>query len=65
MQHHVDVLAEHAEALASYRAGENHRLASFFVGRAMAASGARADPVVLQRVVRARIDAPGGGARPS
>ena len=50
-----DVLAAHPDELARYRAGRT-RLFRFFVGKVMEATGGRADPRRLDRLLRERLD---------
>jgi aspartyl-tRNA(Asn)/glutamyl-tRNA(Gln) amidotransferase subunit B len=51
------VLNDHPHELARARAGE-HALHGFFVGQVMRATGRRADPVVVARLVAEAIDGP-------
>jgi aspartyl-tRNA(Asn)/glutamyl-tRNA(Gln) amidotransferase subunit B len=45
------VMEANADKVEQYRSGKQ-QLAGFFVGQTMVASGSRADPETLQRVVR-------------
>jgi glutaminyl-tRNA synthetase len=58
LTHARTALAHHPEEVAAYRAGKG-ALIGFFVGAVMRASGGRADPKVVQQVVRRALD---GGA---
>jgi len=52
------VLSAHAAQVAQYRAGK-HAVAGFLVGQVIKASGGRANPSAVDRLVRARLDPPG------
>ena len=45
------VVEEHPQQAAEYRAGK-HRVAGFFVGRVMQLSGGRAEPRLVQELLR-------------
>jgi aspartyl-tRNA(Asn)/glutamyl-tRNA(Gln) amidotransferase subunit B len=51
-----DTLAQHAGQVAQYRRGKR-AIAGFLVGQVMKASGGRANPAMVDRLVRARLDA--------
>ena len=51
-----EVIAENPEKAAEYRAGKSGLL-GMFIGQVMGRTGGRADPVVVQRLVRERLDA--------
>jgi aspartyl-tRNA(Asn)/glutamyl-tRNA(Gln) amidotransferase subunit B len=51
-------LAKHPVQVAQYRAGKR-AVAGFLVGQVMQASGGRANPAAVDRLVRARLDPPG------
>jgi Asp-tRNA(Asn)/Glu-tRNA(Gln) amidotransferase B subunit len=53
-----DTLGRHPAQVAQYRAGKR-AVAGFLVGQVIKASGGRANPSVVDRLVRARLDAPG------
>jgi aspartyl-tRNA(Asn)/glutamyl-tRNA(Gln) amidotransferase subunit B len=50
-------LSQYAGQVAQYRAGKR-AIAGFLVGQVMKASGGRANPAAVDRLVRARLDAP-------
>jgi aspartyl-tRNA(Asn)/glutamyl-tRNA(Gln) amidotransferase subunit B len=50
-----ETLARHPGPVAQYRAGK-HAVAGFLVGQVMKASGGRANPSAVDRLVRARLD---------
>jgi aspartyl-tRNA(Asn)/glutamyl-tRNA(Gln) amidotransferase subunit B len=51
------ILAAHAAQVAQYRAGK-HAVAGFLVGQVIKASGGRANPSEVDRLVHARLDPP-------
>jgi aspartyl-tRNA(Asn)/glutamyl-tRNA(Gln) amidotransferase subunit B len=51
------VLAANADKLAEYRAGKD-KLFGFFVGQVMKASGGKANPAVVNELLKAALDAP-------
>ena len=53
-----DTLSAHPTQVAQYRAGRR-AVARFLVGQVIKASGGRANPSAVDRLVRARLDAPG------
>ena len=53
----ADTLSKHPEQVAQYRAGKR-AVAAFLVGQVIKASGGRANPSVIDRLVRARLDSP-------
>jgi aspartyl-tRNA(Asn)/glutamyl-tRNA(Gln) amidotransferase subunit B len=52
-----DTLSAHPEQVAQYRAGKR-AVAGFLVGQVIKASGGRANPAAVERLVRARLDGP-------
>lgn len=55
------VLTANAEAVASYHAGKDKAF-GFLVGQVMKATRGRANPALVNRLVREALDEPGGGA---
>jgi aspartyl-tRNA(Asn)/glutamyl-tRNA(Gln) amidotransferase subunit B len=51
------ILSAHAPQVAQYRAGK-HAVAGFLVGQVIKASGGRANPSEVDRLVHARLDPP-------
>jgi aspartyl-tRNA(Asn)/glutamyl-tRNA(Gln) amidotransferase subunit B len=52
-------LSAHPAQVGQYRAGK-HAVAGYLVGQVMKASGGRANPSAVDRLVRARLDEPRG-----
>jgi aspartyl-tRNA(Asn)/glutamyl-tRNA(Gln) amidotransferase subunit B len=51
------ILSAHAAQVAQYRAGK-HAVAGFLVGQVIKASGGRANPSEVDRLIHARLDPP-------
>jgi len=52
-----EILSKHPAQVAQYRAGKR-AVAGFLVGQVIKASGGRANPSAVDRLVRARLDSP-------
>ena len=50
-----EILARHPQEVANYRAGKK-KLMGFFVGQVMRASGGKANPALVNQLLRARLD---------
>lgn len=54
----ADIVAQHPEQLAQYRAGKD-KLFAFFVGQAMKATKGKANPAQLNELLKAKLGSPG------